>query len=49
MLLETVVWTTFLFTFMKASISETGPTETPDMESGSGMMLTGKMFMNIFI
>lgn len=42
MLLESVVWTTFLFTFMKASIPEMGPTETPDMESGSGMILTGK-------
>lgn len=49
MLLESVVWTTFLFTFMKASIPEMGPTETPDMESGSGMILTGKMLMKIFI
>ncbi|KAI7795610.1 putative collagen alpha-1I chain-like [Triplophysa rosa] len=40
MLLESVVWTTFLFTFMNASIPEMGPTETPDMESGSGMILT---------
>jgi len=42
MMLAPVVWTAVLFSFVKATIQDTGPTDTPDMESGSGMLLTGK-------
>jgi len=42
MMLAPVVWTAVLFSFVKATIQDTGPTDTPDMESGSGMFLTGK-------
>ncbi|ROL47462.1 Collagen alpha-1(XI) chain [Anabarilius grahami] len=39
-MLAPVVWTAVLFSFVKATIPDTGPTDTPDMESGSGIFLT---------
>ncbi len=42
MMLAPVVWTAVLCTLVKATILESGPTEAPDVESGSGMLLTGK-------
>lgn len=41
-MLVSVVWTAVLFTLVKASITDTSPTEVPDTESGSGMFLPGK-------
>lgn len=48
MFLKFVLWTILMFTFIKASFPDIGPTEAPDMESGSGMILTGKMFIYIY-